>query len=59
MTLSEAEITEYGGPFLSLATTTDGPDLTRRIGYFVNYERLLNNSEWVSGRAGPCPLTRR
>ena len=59
MTLSEVEITEYGDPFWSLTTTPDGPDLIYRIGYFVNYERLPNNSECVIDRAGPCTLTRR
>lgn len=59
MTLSEAEITEYGYPFWTLTTTADGPDLIHRTGYFVNYERLPNNSECVIGCAGLCPLTRR
>ena len=45
MTLSESEITEYGNPLWSLTTMTDGPDLTHRIGYFANYERLPNTSE--------------
>jgi hypothetical protein len=59
MTLSEAEITEYGGPFWSLTTTSDDPDLIHRIGYFVNYERSPNNSEHAIVLAGPCPLTCR
>lgn len=44
MTLSESEITEYGDPLWSLRTPADGSDLTHRIGYFVNYERLPNTS---------------
>ena len=59
MTLSEAEITEYGDPFFESHDDDRRPDLIHQIGYFVNYECLLNSSECVIDRAGPCPLTRR